>query len=78
MRGWGRTPICKAFRPDHRLGIGATHNLVEEGKKGRHGGQRKTCEECRDERLSSQVRGRTVKKSVFWSQEIETDSGEGE
>jgi hypothetical protein len=34
MRGWGRPPICKASRPDHGLGIRATHNLVEEGKKG--------------------------------------------
>jgi hypothetical protein len=48
MRGWGRAPICKACRPDHRLGIQATSNLVERGKKGRCGRQRKTCEECRD------------------------------
>jgi hypothetical protein len=34
MRGWGRTPICKAFKPDHRLEIQSTHNFVEEGKKG--------------------------------------------
>jgi hypothetical protein len=55
MRGWGRAPICKAFRPDHRLGIRATHNLAEEGKKGRRGGQRKTCEEKqrRETKLSS-------------------------
>jgi hypothetical protein len=34
MRGWGIPPICKASRLDHRLGIQATHNLFEEGKKG--------------------------------------------
>jgi hypothetical protein len=45
MRGWGRVPICKAFRPDHRLGIQDTCNVVEEGKKGSYCGQRKTCEE---------------------------------
>jgi hypothetical protein len=39
MRGWGRPPICKASRPDHGLGIQATHNLVGKGKKGKHGGQ---------------------------------------
>jgi len=59
MRGWGRAHICKAFRPDHKLGIRATCNIVEEGNKGRCGGQRKTYKECRDERLSSQVQGRT-------------------
>jgi hypothetical protein len=59
MKGWHRAPICKAFRPDHELAILATRNLVEEDKKGRCGGQRKTCEECRDERLSSRVQGRT-------------------
>jgi hypothetical protein len=48
MRGWGRAPIYKAFRPDHRLGIQDTHNLSEEGKKGRCGGQRKGYEEKRD------------------------------
>jgi hypothetical protein len=50
MMGWGRMPIYKAFRPNHILGIRDTHNIVEEGKKGRHGGQRKTCEERRDEK----------------------------
>jgi hypothetical protein len=34
MRGWGRPPIYKASRPDHRLGIRATHNIAKEGKKG--------------------------------------------
>jgi hypothetical protein len=34
MRGWGKPPICKDFRPDHGLGIRATHNLFREGKKG--------------------------------------------
>jgi hypothetical protein len=38
MRGWGRPPICKASIPDHGLGIQATCNLAEKGKKGRHGG----------------------------------------
>jgi hypothetical protein len=33
MRGWGRAPICKASRPDHGLGIRATHNLVKEARK---------------------------------------------
>jgi hypothetical protein len=59
MRGWGREPICKDFITDHELGIRATHNLAEEGKKGRCGGQRKTCEECRDKRISSRVQERT-------------------
>jgi hypothetical protein len=45
MRGWGKVPIFKDFRPYHRLGIQATHNLAEEGKKGRCGGKRKACEE---------------------------------
>jgi hypothetical protein len=53
MRGWGRASICKAFKPDHGLGISSTHNLVEEGKKGRRGGQRDTCEECKDKKLIS-------------------------
>jgi hypothetical protein len=52
MRGWGRAPICKAFRLDHRLGIRSTRNLAEKGKKGRCGGKRKTREECRDEFLA--------------------------
>ena len=34
MSGWGRRPICKASKPDHRLGIRATCNIYEEGKKG--------------------------------------------
>jgi hypothetical protein len=34
MWGWGRFPICKASRPNHGLGIQATQNLAEEGKKG--------------------------------------------
>jgi hypothetical protein len=34
MRGWGILPIHKASRPDHRPGIRATYNLIEEGKKG--------------------------------------------
>jgi hypothetical protein len=49
MRRWGRAPIYKAFRPDHELGIQAKHNLVDEGKKGRHGGHMKTCEEKQGE-----------------------------
>jgi hypothetical protein len=38
IRGWGRTPIYKDFKPDHRMGIRSTHNIVEEGMKGRFGG----------------------------------------
>jgi hypothetical protein len=38
------------------------------GKKG------KICEESRDEKLSSRVRGRTVGKSIIRSHEIETNS----
>jgi hypothetical protein len=55
IRGWGRAPIWKAFIPDHILVIRATCNLVEEGKKGRRGGQRKSCEEKkrRETKLSS-------------------------
>jgi hypothetical protein len=53
MRGWGRPPIYKASRPEKRLGIQATRNLAKEGKKERCGGQRKTCEETREERLRS-------------------------
>jgi hypothetical protein len=34
IRGWGRPPICKASRPEHGMGIQATRNLSEEGKKG--------------------------------------------
>jgi hypothetical protein len=78
MRGWGRAPICKVFRPNHGLVIRATHNHAEKGKKGKCGGERKTCEEYRDKILSSWVQGRTVKKNVFLSQEEDTDSREGE
>ena len=55
MRGWGRAPICKDFRPDHGLGIQDTQNIIEEGNKGRHGGQRNTYEEKqrRETKLSS-------------------------
>jgi hypothetical protein len=55
MRGWGKAPIYKAFIPNHRLGIRATNNLVEEGKKERHGEKRNRCEEKqrRDTKLSS-------------------------
>jgi hypothetical protein len=55
MRGWGRAPIYKDFRLDHRLGIWATHNLDKEGKKGRRGGHRKTCgnKQRRETKLSS-------------------------
>jgi hypothetical protein len=40
MRGWGRPPIFKASRPDHGMGIWATHNLARKDKKGKRGGQR--------------------------------------
>ena len=33
MRGWGIPPICKASKLYTRLGIQATHKLVEEGKE---------------------------------------------
>jgi hypothetical protein len=65
MRGWGRPPICKASKPNHTLGVQATHNLAERGKKGRCRGQRRTCKECRDERPSSGVQGENCEKSVF-------------
>jgi hypothetical protein len=61
MRGWGISPICKDFIPDHRLGIQDTYNLAKEVNKGRFGGQRNTYEECRDKILSSWVQGRTKK-----------------
>jgi hypothetical protein len=34
MRGWVRSPIGKACKPDHGLGIQATSNLVKGSKKG--------------------------------------------
>jgi hypothetical protein len=40
MRGWGRNHIRKASRPNHGMGIRATHNLAGKGKKGKRGGQR--------------------------------------
>jgi hypothetical protein len=49
MRGWGRAPISKASIPDCGLGIIATRKLDERGKKGRCGGKRETCKECRGE-----------------------------
>jgi hypothetical protein len=62
MRGWSRWPIRKASRPNHGLGIHATHNLVEEGKKGRVVGVEEDCEECREESQISRVQGRTENK----------------
>jgi hypothetical protein len=57
MWGWGRPPICKASRADHRLGFVATRNLAEEGKKGSvvwsGGGLRKNAE-MRVENLKSE------------------------
>ena len=70
MRGWGRAPICKASRPDHRLGIQATDNIVEGGNKERCGRGRKTHEECIDDRLSSRVQGRTEKSECFGRREM--------
>ena len=32
MRRWGSPPIRKASKPDHKLEIQATHNIVEKGK----------------------------------------------
>ena len=59
MRGWGRPPICKGSEPDHELGILATHNLVEEGKKGSVVGRGIPTEKWRDESIKYWVRGRT-------------------
>jgi hypothetical protein len=58
----GRAPICKAFRPDHILGIWATYNLAKEGKKGRRGGQMKTLEGKR--------RGRRVAVALWFEKEL--------
>jgi hypothetical protein len=33
MRGWGRAPICKDFRPDHRLGIEPHTILLRKERK---------------------------------------------
>ena len=56
MRGWGRSPICKASRPDHELRIRATHNLAEEGEKGSGvgGGRPLKSENMRVEALGSE------------------------
>jgi hypothetical protein len=62
MKGWGRAPICKAFRPDHILGIWATYNLAEEGKKGRRGGQMKT--------LAGKRRGRRAAVALWFEKEL--------
>ena len=64
MRGWGRLPISKASRPDHRLGIRATHNLAEEGKKGSVMGRGRPVEKCRDESENSQVQGKIERGMV--------------
>jgi hypothetical protein len=48
MRGWGRLAIRKTSIPDHGLGMGATHNLAEEGKKGSVVGKGILAEKCRD------------------------------
>jgi hypothetical protein len=78
MRGWGRPPICKASGPDHGLGIRATHNLVEEGKKGSVVWAERTDEECRDERKTLGSKEGLREKSELGSQRRETESGEGE
>ena len=59
MRGWGKLPIRKDSRPDHGLGIQATHNLSEEGKKGSVVGRGRPMKKCRDKSGNSRVRGRT-------------------
>jgi hypothetical protein len=61
MRGWVRVPICKAFRPDHGLGIHTTHNLAEESKKEGVVGRGRVVKRSREERKRFQVRGRTEK-----------------
>jgi hypothetical protein len=79
MRGWGAPPIYKASGPDHGLGIRATGNLVEEGKKGSvvvDRGRPLKNAETKEENLGSKE-GLKV-KSEFLSQGIEIESGEGE
>jgi hypothetical protein len=79
MRGWGRTSICKASRPDDRLGIRATHNLVEEGKKGSVVGRGTPAEKGRDESRNSRVRGRTERGTLSYNhKKYRFEPGEGE
>jgi hypothetical protein len=42
------------------------------------GERERFAKKFRDEKLSSRVQGRTVRKSIIRSHEIETDLGEGE
>jgi hypothetical protein len=44
-------------------GIRATRNLAEGGKKGSVVDRGVACEECRDERRNSRVRGRIERKN---------------
>jgi hypothetical protein len=72
MRGWGRPTICKAFGPDHGLGIRATRNLAEEvGREDRQRMQRRARNT-----LGSKEGLRA--KSELGSQRREIESGEGE
>jgi hypothetical protein len=65
MRGWGKPPIRKASRPDHGLGIQATHNLAEEGKKRSVVGRgRPARKKCRDKNENSRVQGRTERGTM--------------
>jgi hypothetical protein len=64
MRGWGIPPIRRASRPDNGLGIRATHNIVEEGKKGSVLRIGRPVEKCRDESRNSWVRGRTERGTM--------------
>jgi hypothetical protein len=65
MTGWGRPPIYQASRPDHGLGIRATHNLAGKGKKGKRGGQRGDLQ--RGKRRETELSGsrENYEKSVF-------------
>ena len=81
MRGWGRLPICKASIPYHGLGIGATHSVVGEGNKGKCGGQGRKNKSAKSEKMRAEALGfeeGLKEESEFRSQEIETESREGE
>jgi hypothetical protein len=56
MRGWGKPPIYRDSRPNHRLGIQATQNIAEEGKKGSMVGRGRLAKsaETRAEALESE------------------------
>jgi hypothetical protein len=78
MRGWGIPPICKASRPNHRLEIRATHNIVEEGKKGSVVGRGRPTKSAKKRLEAIGSEEGLKEESDFLSQKIETKSGEGE